>query len=103
MGIVTAMLVVVWMQSIWMERSEGTRLRRGPWPVLLTVSSLPASILSVVAAMLPPFLWRSQSAVRRSTCGNICCILSTAASRCRRAEVESRVGFCPAAGAEKKK
>lgn len=33
--------------------------------------------------MLPPFLCRSHRIVRRSTWGNICCILSTAASRVR--------------------
>jgi hypothetical protein len=51
----------------------------------LTVSSpLPLSILSVVAATLPPFLWRSHMMVRLAICGNICCILSTSASRARR-------------------
>jgi hypothetical protein len=30
--------------------------------------------------MLPPFLWRSHRILRRSACGNICCILSTANS-----------------------
>lgn len=50
----------------------------------LTVSNpLPLSILSVVAAMFPPFLWRSHIMDRLGTCGNICCILSTSASRAR--------------------
>ena len=49
----------------------------------LTVSILPARIRSVVAAIFTPFRCRSQSTVRRSTWGNICWILSAAASRAR--------------------
>lgn len=56
----------------------------------LTVSILPDSIFSVVAAMLPPLRCRSHRIVRRSTCGNICCILSTATSRCLNCDNESR-------------
>jgi hypothetical protein len=51
-----------------------------------------------VAWMFPPFRCKSQSSVRRSTCGNICCILSTAVSlACSRASRDWRV--CAAAGA----
>lgn len=50
-----------------------------------TVSKRPAKTLSAVAATLPPVRCKSHSAVRRSTCGNICCILSAAASRAARA------------------
>lgn len=48
---------------------------------LTTSRPLPLNILSVVVATLPPFLWRSHMIVLLATCGNICCILSTSASR----------------------
>ena len=74
------MSVAAWGRSVF---QFGVRGRTEPGG--LTVSSpLPLSILSVVAATLPPFLCRSHMMVRRGICGNICCILSTSASRARR-------------------
>jgi hypothetical protein len=48
-----------------------------------TSRPLPLSILSVVATTFPPFRCRSHIILRRDTCGNICCILSTSASLAR--------------------
>lgn len=57
-----------------------------------TVSSRPASIRSVVLWMFPPLRCRSHRILRRSACGNICCILSTAISLDRRKASGDRVG-----------
>lgn len=48
----------------------------------------PLKILSVVATTFPPFRCRSHMMLRRETCGNICCILSTSASLARVLPVE---------------
>lgn len=73
------------------ERNMVTReKRRRRSRTLLTVSVLPANTLSVVDCTLPPVRCRSHSIVRRSTCGNICCILSTACSRALAAAAPSR-------------
>lgn len=61
----------------------------------LTACIVPLNIFSVVAAILPPLRCKSHRIVRRSTCGNICCILSTATSRCLCCDKESRP--CPLA------
>lgn len=73
----------------------------------LTVCKAPDKILSVVAWISPLLLCSSHKAVLRSTCGNICCILPTAASLALSctvpfrllAAVEALSGF----GAEKKR
>jgi hypothetical protein len=53
-------------------------------PAELTTSKpRPLNILSVVATTFPPFRCRSHMILRRETCGNICCILSTSASLAR--------------------
>ncbi|KAK9422713.1 hypothetical protein SUNI508_00576 [Seiridium unicorne] len=71
-------------------RVFGQRSSKTPGKRELTVSTLPLRILSVVACTLPPVRCRSHSTVRRSTCGNICCILSTAASLALTALAASR-------------
>lgn len=50
---------------------------------LTTSNPRPLNILSVVATTFPPFRCRSHMILRRETCGNICCILSTSASLAR--------------------
>lgn len=69
----------------------------------LTGSIRPDNILSVVAAMFPPLRCRSHKIVLRSAWGNICCILSTAASLARDADWASRVGRGVWAAGEKKR
>lgn len=87
--------------------SKGQDRRLNLRSVDLTVSTLPLRILSVVAWTLPPVRCRSHNIARRSTCGNICCILSTAASLALAALAASRGDcLCPdcvAADPEKKK
>lgn len=57
-----------------------TRIARQDTVEKLTTSSpLPPRILSVVAATLPPFRWRSHIISRRPTCGNMELICSTCA------------------------
>ena len=51
---------------------------------LTTSSPLPLNILSVVATTFPPLRCKSHMIFRLDTCGNICCIRSTSASRALR-------------------
>lgn len=83
----------------WLESHRGLvvilvseRLERAIAQVQPTVSSRPASIRSVVLWMFPPLRCRSHRILRRSACGNICCILSTAISLDRRKASGDRVG-----------
>jgi len=59
-----------------------------------TSKPLPLSILSVVATTFPPFRCKSHMILRRETCGNICCILSTSASLARMLFAEVELRFC---------
>jgi hypothetical protein len=65
----------------WKESNETT---------LTTSNPRPFSILSVVATTFPPFRCRSHMMLRRATCGNICWMRSTSASRAARADDEPR-------------
>lgn len=51
--------------------------------ILTTSKPLPLNIRSVVATTFPPFRCKSHMILLLGTCGNICCIRSTSASRAR--------------------
>lgn len=75
-GVATSKIISTHSSFLSMKNTQKGHQDKKP----LTVSILPARILSVVAAILPPPRCRSHSTVRRSICGNICNILSAAAS-----------------------